>query len=392
MKIIGCIIGFCILSLCICDWELPFPIFETSNEIIAQTTYIETSTGKMHIVFIVKFKDIPTVMYTSVAQDGTVSKAVVLSLYPADTVAASITGANDGVRIYIVMTLIRDGKKDIFFTETTTGGLYWSNPIICRSNDIDDLIERHTTSMVLSKFGVLHVFYWKNQRLHFVTRVAGSAYWGVEIDIHQAICSPDADSSLDSAYIQRDNDYVLIYQFVCKAYDDKYYTIVGESFNGGVTWTDHFLTKYKFARSFRSTMTDTSGNGKLYQGLLQNDTDWERAAILEYSIGGYWRDMLSLPRISLEWQTINVCKIKEKTGAIYFAAAKKYRTEDDAMLLQFQIDEPWKIKYLPVPITDFLSTAYDVNCNGDSLIMTAVAQQKGLYGLRYVFTTSKAFE
>eukprot|EP00831_Metopus_contortus_P002210 TRINITY_DN10812_c0_g2_i1.p1 TRINITY_DN10812_c0_g2~~TRINITY_DN10812_c0_g2_i1.p1 ORF type:complete len:211 (-),score=38.66 TRINITY_DN10812_c0_g2_i1:103-735(-) len=112
---------------------------------------------------------------------------------------SDITGASDGSHIYIVANVKRSSDSeyyDIFFTESSDGGVIFTNPIQVPRQDLNDKINRYYGNIQYSRMaGHLWIFYFVSSsltskgNLAFVTRKRGSTKLETENQFYSATLS-----------------------------------------------------------------------------------------------------------------------------------------------------------------------------------------------------------
>lgn len=389
MKIFALTIFCCIFSFSVCEWGHSFPICRTYGNIVKQSTFLDTSNGKAHLIFAIGIStNYYEVKYVNVDKNGLSTNPITIGKNYSCCHPLSITGAHDGKNIYVALPLLRSTTSDIYFVESNTDGLLWSTPLVARSNYLFDDITRISPQIQLVTSRRLFIFYWKNDEIHAVTRPKDTNIWGLERNVHpKGFCFSNKVSSITTSSMPLTTNLdQVFFHIVCQWRKDlEIYPLLGYSHDNGINWDYYRVEKYNFTNDLSASITNTAFNSTIYGCALHEEKNWTIGRLYAYSDLAEWREILFLPKRNLYNQTTRLCKIKGNMSAILFASSPSYRSADDVLMLNVPVNAPWKVQEMQVPPSDLFQFNHEINCIDDEILLTGTAADTGIFGIRYKF-------
>lgn len=382
----------CLLAFATCKWQTPFKIGKADWLVAFKATYLDTSTGTLHMVYTTRQLTEKSIFYLNVKSNGTATLPKPISnlhqsLMPNEV---AITGPSDGKHIYIVMTQSRENVGDeVYFTESEDDGVTWKEPTLPRPNNLEDLGKRNRGTLLLTQNGRLYIAYnirAKNNinSLGFLSRSPGSILWGKEsIFTYPGFSTIHDIKRFSIASISSPQNTLLFY--IIGKVNDTYMPLMGESQDLGNTWTVYVINKYHIFMQEMNTLLGTNGNNIYGAHFVDLGNGWHNATVFKYGLGGVWQD-IAYGRLKYPtYQNMEFIKLNGKINMIYHASLYTYKTELKPILMQIAIDEDNSIKDLPVP-HPCEDSAYVQVCAGTyELIASGTNVGKHFYGQRYIF-------
>lgn len=391
MKSYLLLIASCVVLLCSCQWQGLISVDTNDKPYVYQTTYVDPLSLRSHIVFSAEKDAFFSWYYSSIDNNGQTNPPYLLSNHTASNslFSASMTGDNDASTIYLLTTLKRGVHDDIYFRESASNGASWSKPIVPRANDKEDNAERTVPSIVHLLNDRLFVFYKKNGVLTFTTRAPESTIWGKEVSVEIGLCTTLKDTiSISSAAINiTDKQNALIFFLICKNREQSI-PVVGESINNGLSWS--FSTKeYNSGDAFASTaLAPEIRNGKVYGAFLEEDIDsgWPRSTVFEYSQGGKWETVASVPTQRYIIQSLQLCNIGH-AWHLFHLATESTIWHLTSVLKQIPLVGHFNEASLPKLDFGPCSSIAQVVCGQDNILATGAGEcgKQVLYGRRFRF-------
>ena len=190
-----------LLSITYCDWT-PSQTIHHGN-IVAHSVFVDKSNNKTHIVYTEKVNKNYIVFYMNLLPNGTPSTPIQLSKLESLTIPPKITGEHDGKSLYATMNQLRDGISEIFFVESETDGVYWTKPVVPRSDNPNDKYHRYSPNIVVTKSERVFIFYRMKAYSHYLyysTRAQSSVIWSTERSISKDCHANDYNYSIDISF------------------------------------------------------------------------------------------------------------------------------------------------------------------------------------------------
>jgi len=174
-------------------WEETIKLYDTVPEAMLVSHYTDPKTNITFALIHREVEFVPTVGVQKIFPNKTIGDFIPIMIMNTNYYRSNdkITGTDDGKHLFIVTTaweLSEEGMRaEVYFSESNDNGISWSKPVKIQRENMDDIYERETQSLVYVKeTGRIYIFYLYHkirESLTFigiVTRPAGSTIFSTE--------------------------------------------------------------------------------------------------------------------------------------------------------------------------------------------------------------------
>ena len=233
---------------CLANWTKPIQVINTyhANYTRPDTIFTDEGTGISHILWC-HSKD-HLFHYRQIKADGTVSKVIIFNWKYLCTSKYIISGFHDKKSLYIVYqgkrsmstkNCIEDPKgcNDIYFSESSNGGITWLAPIAVPRKNMTDQKERVSPRFLVSARNRLWIFYQNLMEtansISYVSRSPRSTVFSTERTLDLNI---GKDMSVAYASNNTKSLITIFYSSHKNRSNYRYYTE-----NNGISWKGPYL-------------------------------------------------------------------------------------------------------------------------------------------------------
>ena len=364
MRSIGILGLWLLVWECAGEWGAPFKLME-DVAVDGQATYVDGLTGKGHFVFRAKNKYGSYAHYFGMTPNGDRGIPYNFTKLPAleHGNPFSIVGENNGRDLYIVMVVMRGAYRDLAFVETTSNGEDWSKSIVPRGNAEGDTCNRDMPSLLYTPSERLILFYRKDSYLYYVTRSPDTTVWSMEKRIDLNDCTGLLfTNALFSTFVPVAVPPRVMVHLICKTVRSRWVPLMVESKDNGNNWEVYVSSKYDLTGNISSVLAVNSYDNKVYGVFAQDESEWRRLTLFQYTVGGTWKDVTTGPTSKLAHpRSLRTCTLANVVSLVYY---------DTTVLKQYSVTEPWKETTVALPAVSSKTQQDQVDCGANHLLAT----------------------
>jgi hypothetical protein len=350
-----------------------------STYIASHWSYVDAYSRKTHIIYTIFESQQPVFYYMNMPYSGQpTSPQRLTNLYAANngTNCVSMIGSDDGKHIYVLLNAKRNDTDEMFYVESYSDGVYFSDPIYPRASDIDDGVNRTQPRIAHTKNNRIVIAYNKNGNLTIATRAPYNTVWSNErtLPTEQSKRGPVVGISALGYMLNEVNECFMV-SALCKKTEDTFTFMMFTSKNGGGDWDGFSYPLLGHPNAEVAPIAVSNTTDKIFFSALRKYTfSTERRTSVLYERKGMDIDILSSFPISTgTLHSLRVCNIQGTPTLIYSMDSSEPGYSSRRLLLQIPEANPETYRLLPpVQMSRGEERNINMHCNNGYLFATAL--------------------